>query len=261
HLESGVQSRLNSLENEQFPGIGQQIHELAAIALQAAAAQAARSAWQAHPAERYRPAKPLPFDKYLARAKEHFPQVCKTGRTRLDTRLEAFAEPRVGNAAHAADVSSRLFRSFVEAHVAGRVLDVGCGVFGRPYYLESYPAELISGIEPLPMQEPADFELVRGITEFLPWETGSFSTVISATSLDHSLSLEGALTEMVRVLHPEGKLLLWIGNVPGSPKYAPDSPGFQPADKFHLFHFDTVWFEPMLEQRFRILDRLEFRRP
>jgi SAM-dependent methyltransferase len=224
------------------------------------AARVDRAAWKPDPAERYRPAAPSSFDAGLARARKAFPKIFKAWRTRLDAMQEAIAQTKEGNAAHAADVYSRLFRSFVETHIAGRVLDVGCGVFGRPYYLESYPAGLISGIEPLEPRAAADFELVRGLAEFLPWDAGAFSTIVSATALDHSLSLEAALAEKIRVLRPDGKLLLWIGNVPGAPNYEPDSPAFAPADKFHLFHFDVAWFEPMLEQRFRILDRLEFRK-
>jgi len=261
HLGTSLQSRLNTFENARLPGITRQIHELAAIALGAAAARADHAAWKPHSAERYRPAQASSFKACLANAKKEFPKVFEAWRERLDATQEAFAETKVGNVAHVADVYSRLFRSFVETHIAGRVLDVGCGAFGRPYYLEFYPGEFIAGIEPLPMKEAADFELVHGIGEFLPWPDASFSTVISATSLDHSLSLAGTLAEMIRVLRPGGKLLLWIGDNPGSPRYEPDRSDFQPADKYHLFHFDTAWFEPMLAERFHVLDRLEFRPP
>ena len=35
---------------------------------------------------------------------------------------------------------------------------------------------------------------------------------------------------------------------------------FVPADRYHLFHFDIAWFEPMLEQRFQIIDRVKLDR-
>jgi hypothetical protein len=52
--------------------------------------------------------------------------------------------------------------------------------------------------------------------------------------------------------------LLWIGSVPGSPPFDPYAPNFEPADEFHLFHFDVAWFEPLIAQRWEMLERLEF---
>jgi SAM-dependent methyltransferase len=261
HIESSLQSRLNRVENEAFPAVWRAIHEVMAVELRALAARADRSAWAARTAEHYLPAKPELFRDYLARAEKEFGTVYGYWHERLLTIERAFELTKVGNAAHAGDLYSRLFRSFCEIHAAGRILDVGCGVFGCPYYLRSYPRELISGIEPLAMREPCDFELVRGFSEYLPWPDEAFSTVVSATSLDHCLSLDRSLSEMTRVLTRGGKILLWIGSNPGSPKYEPAPPGFQPADQFHVFHFDVVWFEPMLEVQFDIIDRLEFQRP
>jgi SAM-dependent methyltransferase len=261
HLDTSLHTRLNTLEYVEFPGIGEQIHEIAAQQMRFVAKQGNQSAWQAHPKERYAPAKPEPFDMCLKRAEQEFPKVFSMWKERLDTLSTAFDESKYGNAACARDLYSRIFNDFVQLHASGRVLDIGCGVFGRPYYLDSYPAHLISGLEPLPMREAADFELIRGLGEYLPWPDDSFSTIISATSLDHCLSLQHSLDEMVRVLRPGGRVLLWIGSNPGAPKFEPEDPEFSPSDKFHLFHFDKAWFEPMLEARFDLEDRLELKRP
>jgi SAM-dependent methyltransferase len=145
----------------------------------------------------------------------------------------------------------------VEIYAEGRIVDVGCGVFGRPYYLRSYPASLISGLDPLLPVEAPDFEFVRGISEYLPWPDGAFSTAISATSLDHCLSLDRSLHEITRTLRPGGKCLLWVGSNPGAIQYRPDSADFIPADQFHLFHFDVHWLEPMLENVFEIVDCIQ----
>jgi SAM-dependent methyltransferase/predicted nucleic acid-binding Zn-ribbon protein len=260
HLDSALQTRLNTIENVELPGIADQIHEIAAAQMRFTARHADRSVWRVYPEERYALARPEPFDNYLAQARRDFPKIFDLWRDRLYATLAAFEQTKLGNAAVASDLYSRVFRDFVEIHAVGRILDIGCGVFGRPYYLGGYPVELISGLEPLPMQEPADFELVRGLAEYLPWPDGSFSTVISATSLDHCLSLERSLDEMVRVLRPDGHILLWIGSNPGSPKFEPDRSDFTPSDQFHLFHFDKAWFEPMLEAEFELLDRLELKR-
>jgi SAM-dependent methyltransferase len=238
----------------------EQMHELAALHFEwRAKASLNLSQWVPHPAEHYRPAAPEPFAEILVQAEAEFPRVYPLWKERLDATKEAFVRTKVGNAAHSADPRSRLFRSLVEMHAAGRVLDVACGVFGRPYYLMSYPAGLISGLEPLASFETPDFELVRAISEYLPWRDESFSTIISATSLDHCMSLDRSLAEMRRVLRPGGKLLLWIDSVPGAPRYTPNGPKFESADQYHLFHFDTVWFEPMLTEHLKMIERVELR--
>ena len=153
---------------------------------------------------------------------------------------------------------SEAFRGLVELHAVGRVLDVGCGIFGRPFYLSSYPASLISGLDPLEPSEPVDFEFVRGIQEYLPWPDGAFSTVISATALDHCLSLDRSLAEIRRVICPGADFC--CGSIAaGSPRFAPDAPDFVPADRFHLFHFDAAWLEPMLDRWFELIERIELR--
>jgi len=74
------------------------------------------------------------------------------------------------------------------------------------------------------------------------------------------MSLDRSLAEMRRVLRPGGKLLLWIDSVPGAAPYTPNGPKLGSADKYHLFHFDTAWFEPMLTERLQMVDRLELRK-
>lgn len=258
HLDTNTGSRLNEIVFAHLPSIVEQLHEAAALGIEAGRAQGRI------PSEidqdRPKPTHVEEFDKILARAKRDFPTVYGEWRTRLDEMAEAFADTKVGNAANAADVYSRLFRNFVNRHIRGPVLDIGCGPFGRAYYLEDYPAQLISGIEPLPFPTNEKIQILRGISEYLPFADSGFGTVISGTSLDHCLDLEQSLTEMMRVLSPNGVALLWIGSIPGSPEFKPHSADFSPADKFHLFHFDIAWFEPMLEKRFEILDRVKLDR-
>jgi SAM-dependent methyltransferase len=262
HTMTSLHSRLDTLENDKFFGLNEQVHELTARLLERTALTDADGPnnWVAQPGERYRPAERQPFEHWLDRAAKDFPKTFPLWHERLLATQDAFRITKVGNAANAGDPRSRIFRSLVERNAVGRVLDVGCGVFGRPYYLTSYPGELVSGIDPLAPMESPDFEFVQGISEYLPWPDASFSTIISGTSLDHCLSLEKSLAEMRRVLRPEGRLLLWIDSVPGSPSYEPDSSSFRPADQFHLFHFDTSWFEPEIDRWWEILDRLELRR-
>jgi SAM-dependent methyltransferase len=261
HINTSVHTRLNTFEFEVFDSLHDQLHELTASLYELHAKARANDQQRVlNSSERYEPAKPELFDAYLARAEREFPNAYPHWKVRLDEMLQAFRISKVGNAANPGDPRSRLFRSLVRTHATGRVLDAGCGVFGRPYYLMDYPAELISGLDPLMPVNAPDFEFARGITEYLPWPDASFSTVISATSLDHCLSLDRSLAEIHRVLRPGGRLLLWIDSLAGTPKFDPDSPTFKPIDQFHLFHFDAAWFDPMLQQKFDTEERLELRR-
>lgn len=260
HLDGGLHSRLNELMFVQLPAVLEQIHEAAGIQIDALQPRVERDAPIGRRFQRPLPTQVESFEAILDRAKREFPAVYEAWRTRLDEMGAAFADTKIGNAANPADVYSRLFRSFVKRHVHGAVLDIGCGPFGRPYYLQDYPAELISGIEPLPFPPNDDIQILRGISEYLPFADGVFSTVISGTALDHCVDLQQSLDEMVRVLEPGGVVLLWIGSSPGSPEFQPGSPDFTPADRFHLFHFDVAWFEPLLGQRFETLDRVQLDR-
>jgi SAM-dependent methyltransferase len=256
-LDGRIGTAFNRLFNEALPNTWLQLHANSALLLESRARHVDRSRWSRSPLENYAPARPEPFDDTIRRVQTDFPSVSSAWRERLEATMEAFSTTKIGNAAIASDLHSRMFKSFVEHHIEGRVLDVGCGVFGRPFYLSDYPANLISGIEPLPMVDQPDFECVRGVSEFLPWPDGAFSTLINATSLDHSASLDKALLEMSRVLRPGGMALLWIGSTKGAARFEPDSPQFVPADQFHLFHFDVAWFEPMLSG-WEIIERFDF---
>jgi SAM-dependent methyltransferase len=261
HLDTSLHSRLNTLENERLLSITEDIHQLTALhfALRASMSER-RSVRMPESGEPYQRSDPQPFEAVLERARRDFPRVFPLWFERLEAMERAFHETKIGNAAHAGDSASRVFRSFVELNACGRLLDLGCGIFGLPYYLASYPAKLVSGIDPLQPTAAMGFEFVRGISEYLPWPDESFSTVVSATSLDHGLSLEKSLAEIRRVLRPGGCFLLWIGSVPGAPQYHPHSENFVPADRFHLFHFDVSWFEPLFEAAFDLTERVELRR-
>ena len=147
---------------------------------------------------------------------------------------------------------ARLFGAFVSLFAHGRLLDIGCGTVGRPAYLAHYPANLISGLDPRPSQVAVDFQYAQGFNEFLPWKDETFQVAVSGTSLDHVLSLERSLEEVQRVLRPGGMYLVWLASIPGSKPYDPRAEDFEPVDRFHLFHFDRKWIEPIFAKYFSI---------
>lgn len=149
-----------------------------------------------------------------------------------------------------------LFRSFLAVHARGRVLDIGVGPLAKPLYLEDMPNRVLGAIDPLPPFEAHPFGFAQSVAEFLPWGDASFDTVVAATSLDHVYLLDTALDEFIRVLSPNGRLILWSAIYPETQPYDPYSP-CTAIDEYHLFHPGENWFPQLLETRFRLVERYD----
>jgi SAM-dependent methyltransferase len=229
--------------------------ELQTSALLSAGLQARylRSAIEpATPPSNYAPARPQSLQASLRRMEALAPSLFPTWHTLFENGARSYVEQREASCSHWGQHYARLFGAFVSIHAYGRLLDVGCGQYGLPSYLAGYPLEFISGLEPLPLMRPAPFECAVGFNEFLPWPDGAFHTVVSGTSLDHVISLERSLEEVRRVLVPRGRFLVWLASIPGAKAFDPANP--VAIDQYHLFHFDRVWIEPLLERYFTITD-------
>lgn len=257
-FESGnrIVSELNEFRNVILPEMSGEVHEAAAAVMAHAGVAAARDSARPRPDHDAS----LTIDVALERARHAFPELYPQWKARLDATAGAFATTKIGNAANVGDAYTRLFKAFVERLAKGQILDAGCGPFGVPTYLADIPVGRLSGLEPLPFAPSGDFACVRGIGEYLPWADGAFETVISATSLDHCLSLSGTLAEFRRVLAPGGEILLWIGSSPGAPAFDETDASCPGSDEFHLFHFDVSWFDSFLEDRFEIRETQRYRR-
>src|ERR1022692_5256823 len=113
HVKGSFESRLNLFENEKLPAIADQIHEVIATQFDLFKEIGKSGAQRiAHPAERYKPATAHQWHASLDRAKREFHSVYPLWKERLDATLQAFRKTKVGNAAWAGDVYSRVFRGF-----------------------------------------------------------------------------------------------------------------------------------------------------
>lgn len=152
------------------------------------------------------------------------------------------------------------FRDYVRLFARGYILDVGCGTLACPVYLEGYPASFLRGVDPREPAGPTAFPIACGVNEYLPYGDAGFQTVINATSLDHVIDMERSLEETARVLGDKGRFLIWYADIANSPP--PPSPrdmdAAAPADDFHLFHIGDDWFLPLLDKRFRVIDRRRY---
>jgi len=95
----------------------------------------------------------------------------------------------------------------------GVVLDVGSGVQALPTYGRGLDGRLV-GVDPLRGEREHDFEFVQAIAEYLPFRERTFDRVLFATSIDHVLVPELAVTEACRVAKPGGWACVWLGEVP-----------------------------------------------
>ncbi len=164
----------------------------------------------------------------------------------------SYYSDRKSNCSVSGNMYSLIFKSYIDLHAKGRLLDIGCGIYGKPVYLKDYPSASISAIEPLELCEKVDFEVAQGFCELLPWSENSFDTVTCATSLDHVLHLERSLEEIKRVLRPSGKFILWIASIKGAKRSNMCELDESLADKYHLFHFDDLWFSEVLNGYFKL---------
>jgi ubiquinone/menaquinone biosynthesis C-methylase UbiE len=130
-----------------------------------------------------------------------------------------------------ADVQT--FRNFM--NLRGKVvLDLGSGVFQMPGYVQDSGCRQFIGIDPLPVNAPAAFELYTSLAEQLPFPDASFDVVILATSLDHVLNVQTTLAEIARVLKPNGDIYFWGGLVEHDTAYKEVAP--HPIIMRGMFH-------------------------
>jgi SAM-dependent methyltransferase len=190
----------------------------------------------------------------IDRLAKRYPRVFPLWKQLFDAGTEAYVADPVSNLSVSGHRIGEQFGVYIARHGIGQLLDIGCGPQPIPVYLARYPLADIAGCDPLPPEVPHPFKFEYAVAEALPWPDASFDTVTVATSLDHAIDLNDALTEIERVLVPGGRLLLWVGFVAGAVPYDRDK---EPAsvDAYHMFHFDEGWFEDLLGQRFEIRDR------
>lgn len=97
---------------------------------------------------------------------------------------------------------------FVKQTLGQRVLDIGCGPYLGPPYLNGTRISYI-GIDPLLPYQRCDTAFAQAVGEYLPFRDATFDTVIIAGSLDHVLSESDVLSEAHRCLVDSGHLLIW----------------------------------------------------
>ena len=204
---------------------------------------------------------PLPFadptlDTTFRMLEERYPRLFPVYRELLEAGERSYQANPCDSLSVYDNPGSVIFRAFCLPNLRGAVLDVGCGPVPVPIYLHGYDLGLVAGIDPFGSAEMHPFVFVQAIAEAIPWADDSFDTLVAATSFDHFLDLSQGLSEMARVLKPNGELIAWVYYVPGMPPYDPHAEDAGKFDEFHLFHLDKPWFLRMMAPHFAILEEL-----
>lgn len=131
-----------------------------------------------------------------------------------------------------------------------RVLDAGCGVGWGTQWLIRAGAASASGLD-ISAEAIADAkrrvpegEFVEGDLASLPWDDGAFDLVVCFEALEHVVTQAETLDELVRVLAPDGVLMV---SSPNPRVYPPGNP----------FHVHELTPEELLEEVGRRLPHQE----
>ncbi len=115
----------------------------------------------------------------------------------------------------------RLVRLSAAHGAHGRVLDVACGN-GRDVVALSEMGWEGWGIDPSHLQlrdalqaartQGKRINLIRGVGEWLPFQPGTFDSLICKSALDHFVEHDRAMSEFARVLSPRGRAVVSVNN-------------------------------------------------
>lgn len=121
---------------------------------------------------------------------------------------------------HIAKLQLKAYRTVIETYCTGDLLDCGCG--SMPYY-QMYKGKTssITGVDWEGTHgENAFADKIADLNEGIPFDDGSFDSVLVTDVLAHIFQPENLIKDISRVLRPDGKLVLtspffyWISEPP-----------------------------------------------
>ncbi len=134
------------------------------------------------------------------------------------------------------------YREAAQMLPSGRVLDLGCGI-GHSFELLE-PRETVGVDISAAALEGQDRETVLADMRALPFDGGSFASVISAHSVEHVPNPDAVLAEAARVLVPNG-VAVWV--TPNRLTFGrPD----EIIDPYHYIEFDPKELRQLCSRHF-----------
>ena len=128
-------------------------------------------------------------------------------------------------------------------HLAGRVLENGCGVGMYMQHLAPHVGSIIGLEYDMERAREAHIHspmLVNGASEELPFANGSFDVILSHEVLEHVKDDRRAVEEMLRVMAPSGVILLFVPNL----GYPFETHGFFWHGRYHFGNIPLVHYLP-----------------
>lgn len=145
----------------------------------------------------------------MSREEQNLATYDEIGKTYNVTRR---ADPRI----------TELLINSLDAPLASIILDVGAGTGNYSIELAKHGFEVIA-VEPSKLMRETGkkhpgLKWTEGVAEQLPAGDHSVDGIVSTLAIHHFTDLERAIQEMVRVLKPNGKLILFLAD----PRLCPD---------------------------------------
>ncbi len=144
----------------------------------------------------------------------------------------------------------RMIRTAIAENLHGRLLDNGCGIGMYLEHLRPYVADLVGleyEFERARQAHTRAEQVVNAASEALPFPDASFDIILSHEVLEHVSDDRLAVQEMVRVLRPGGRLILFVPNR----GYPFETHGFYWRGRYHFGNIPLVNYLPR-----RLRDRL-----
>jgi len=135
-------------------------------------------------------------------------------------------------------------------NIGEKILDVGSGLYSETYLPEGYE---IYRVDWLPQVKKIKNSYVCN-AESMPFEENTFGIVLSKQVYRYLANQEKSLEEMVRVLKPNGLLIIidWKGNLKGDDFRVEDFEPKKVADKIQLMGLEIIKTEELMERRIMI---------
>lgn len=130
-----------------------------------------------------------------------------------------------------------------------KILDVGSGLYSETYLPEDYD---VYSVDWLPQVKKIKNSYVCNCnTEPLPFKDNEFGVVLSKQVYGYLINPEKCLEEMVRVLKPDGLLIIidWKGNLKGDDFRVEDFEPKKIVDKIQSMGLEIIKTEELMERR------------
>jgi len=131
-----------------------------------------------------------------------------------------------------------------------KILDVGSGLYSETYLPEEHD---VYTVDWLPQIRKVKNSCVCNAGK-LPFEKNEFGAVLSKQVYGYLVNPEKCLEEMVRVLKPNGLLIIidWRGNLKIDDLRVEDFEPKKVADEIQLMGFEIIKIEDLIERRFML---------